>query len=87
MADPVSRWRLWQGGIVVASGDDLGQGRHYALVYNEDGRVQLEERRGRRWVPVLRASKGALAETVRRFAAQGKAWPQAEEPQAGRGGE
>lgn len=80
--EPVpGEWRLLQDGIVVASGDGIEHGRHYAMVYNEDGPVHLEEWTGAEWATVLRATKGALAETARRLARRANSARPDPEPQ------
>lgn len=51
----MSRYRLWQDGMIVASveaeDDDRAQAeiRHYATVYSQDGPVKVEVHHAGRW--------------------------------------
>mgnify|MGYP000447632108 CR=1 FL=1 len=52
--EPSEEYRLIQDGVEVASvygpsGDARREIVHYAMVYAQDGPVQIEKREGRRW--------------------------------------
>lgn len=52
-------YRVKQDGMVVAQADTRDQAMHYALMYLEDGPVEVESKRkkGGRWVTIMSMKK------------------------------
>lgn len=46
-------YRIVQDGLVVASCDTKNDAVHYALVYNEDGPLDLQSKETGKWVTIM----------------------------------